>query len=92
MDTILSLVQAEKNGQIESKMIKARQMEEIREARRVEAEKKESERKAKFDDVKDSLRRRRKRQGGDAEEGGDVKAYASAGSKSAKNKKRVSFA
>lgn len=92
MDTILSLVQAEKNGQIESKMIKARQMEEIREARRAEAEKKESEKKAKFDDVKDSLRRRRKRKGGDDEDGGDVKSYASAGSKPAKNKKSVSFA
>ena len=31
------LVQAEKEGQIESKMMRARQMEEIREARRVEA-------------------------------------------------------
>ncbi len=38
MNTILAIVQAEKEGQIESKMIKARQMEEIREARRVEAE------------------------------------------------------
>ena len=43
MSTILAMVQADKEGEIESKMIKARQMEEIREARRVEAEKKEEE-------------------------------------------------
>ena len=53
MTTILALVQAEKDGQIESKMIKARQMEEIREARRAEAEKKEAERKAKLDETKE---------------------------------------
>ncbi len=91
MDTILSIVQAEKNGQIESKMIKARQMEEIREARKAEAEKKEQERQAKFDDVKDSLRRRRKRKGEDEDED-NVKSYASAGSKAGKPRKRVSFA
>ena len=38
MTTILAIVTAEKDGQIESKMIKARQMEEIREARKAEAE------------------------------------------------------
>lgn len=36
--TILAIVNAEKEGQIESKMIKARQMEAIREAKRKEAE------------------------------------------------------
>lgn len=36
--TILAMVNAEKEGQIESKMMKARQMEEIREARKKEAE------------------------------------------------------
>ncbi|KAH7058941.1 60S ribosomal subunit assembly/export protein loc1 [Macrophomina phaseolina] len=38
MMTILAMVNAEKEGQIESKMMKARQMEEIREARKKEAE------------------------------------------------------
>jgi len=38
MMTILAMVNADKEGQIESKMMKARQMEEIREARRKEAE------------------------------------------------------
>lgn len=93
MNTILSMVQAEKNGQIESKMIKARQMEEIREARKVEAEKKEDERKSKIEETKDSLRKKRKRKSaGDAEE--SLKDFSSAGTKATKpkSKKRVSFA
>jgi len=98
MATILALVQAEKEGQIESKMIKARQMEEIREARRVEAEKKEQERKAKLDETKESLRKKRKRprsiQGGDSDNhDDDIKEMAAEGTKAAKpRKKRVSFA
>ena len=91
MSTILSIVQAEKEGQIESKMIKARQMEEIREARRAEAEKKEAERQEKFDKTKESLRRKRKRTTGD--DNGDVKAFSAMGSKAAKpRKKKVAFA
>ncbi|KAL6856464.1 hypothetical protein J3F83DRAFT_752645 [Trichoderma novae-zelandiae] len=92
MTTILSLVQAEKEGHIESKMIKARQMEEIREARKVEAEKKSAERKAKLEDTKESLRKKRKRRNDD--DGGDnLKKISQTGSKAAKgSKKRVSFA
>jgi 60S ribosomal subunit assembly/export protein LOC1 len=98
MTTILALVQAEKEGQIESKMMRARQMEEIREARRVEAEKKEAERKAKLEDTKESLRRKRRRNKGDkskerGEEEESIKAVAATGTKAAKpGKKRVSFA
>ena len=94
INTILAIVQAEKEGQIESKMMKARQMEEIREARRVEAEKKEAERKAKFDETKDSLRKKRKRPRQEESDGVDsVKHLTSAGSKATKSKKkRVSFA
>jgi 60S ribosomal subunit assembly/export protein LOC1 len=99
MTTILALVQAEKEGQIESKMMRARQMEEIREARRAEADKKEAERKARLEDTKDVLRRKRKRnaagKGGNAEEeaGESVKSFAATGTKAAKpKKKRVSFA
>lgn len=92
MNTILAIVQAEKEGQIESKIIKARQMEEIREARRVEAEKKEAERKAKLDETKDSLRRKRKRPQ-PAEESNSVKDVTSTGTKATKaKKKKVSFA
>lgn len=61
MNTILAMVQAEKEGQIESKMIKARHMEAIREARKAEAEKKEAERQAYLEETKDSLRKKRKR-------------------------------
>jgi 60S ribosomal subunit assembly/export protein LOC1 len=46
--TILAMVQAEKEGNIESKMIRARQMEEIREARKAEADKREAGRKEKL--------------------------------------------
>ena len=46
--TILAMVHAEKEGQIESKMMKARQMEEIREARRKEAEARQEQKKSKL--------------------------------------------
>ncbi len=46
--TILAMVNAEKEGQIESKMMKARQMEEIREARRKEAEARQEQKKSKL--------------------------------------------
>ncbi|CAF9916848.1 MAG: hypothetical protein GOMPHAMPRED_001121 [Gomphillus americanus] len=59
MMTILALVNAEKEGQIESKMVRARQMEEIREARRKEQEKREMARKEKLEEVKDGLRKKR---------------------------------
>jgi 60S ribosomal subunit assembly/export protein LOC1 len=42
------MVQAEKEGNIESKMIRARQMEVIREARKAEADKREAGRKEKL--------------------------------------------
>ncbi|KAI0381796.1 hypothetical protein F5Y04DRAFT_254362 [Hypomontagnella monticulosa] len=96
MSTILAMVQADKEGEIESKMIKARQMEEIREARRVEAEKKEEEKKAKLDETKESLRRKRKRAKQSNDDDVDVdgiKDITSASTKAAKpKKKRVSFA
>lgn len=55
MMTILAMVNAEKEGQIEGKVQKERQMEEIREARRKEAEKKEAKRKDKFEKVKQDI-------------------------------------
>ncbi|EFX05703.1 60S ribosomal subunit assembly export protein loc-1 [Grosmannia clavigera kw1407] len=94
MTTILAMVQAEKDGQIESKIMKARQMEEIRQARLVEAEKKESERKSKLEDTKASLRKKRKRnvKGADGDDT-SVNTMASEGTKATKaKKKRVSFA
>ncbi|KIH90830.1 60S ribosomal subunit assembly/export protein LOC1 [Sporothrix brasiliensis 5110] len=95
MTTILAMVQAEKDGQIESKIMKSRQMEEIRQARLAEAEKKESDRQAKLDEKKQSLRKKRKRPGKEGSGGDDesVGHLASAGTKAGKpKKKRVSFA
>ncbi|KAK2072555.1 hypothetical protein P8C59_006902 [Phyllachora maydis] len=93
MGTILALVQAEKEGQIESKMMKARQLEELREARKAEAEKKEAERQAKLDDTKNSLRKKRKRNHMEESDKGEVKAIATAGSKAVvSKKKKVAFA
>lgn len=99
MNTIMSMVQAEKEGQIESKMIKARQMEEIREARRVEAEKKESEKNSRLENVKESLRKKRNRKDAEKEKDDDsnIKDMTSAGTKAGgaagkKKKKSVSFA
>lgn len=92
MSTILAIVQAEKEGQIESKMIKARQMEEIREARRVEADKKEEERQSRLNETKDSLRKKRKRNNktsGDDKDG--ISDAVSAGT-NVKSRKRVAFA
>lgn len=59
MRTILAIVSADREGQIESKMQKARQMEEIRESRRVEMEDKEASKKKKLEDVKNGLRKKR---------------------------------
>ena len=56
--TIFAIVNANKEGQIESKMMKSRQMEEIREARRREAEARQEQRKSKlvwsvYEDLRD---------------------------------------
>jgi len=96
MLTILAMVNADKEGQIESKMMKARQMEEIREARKAEAEKRQEMRKSKLDEKKEGLRRKRKRKRptskGD-EEKEDVKNEAVSGTRPLKLKKKsVSFA
>ncbi|KAL6719634.1 60S ribosomal subunit assembly/export protein [Lecanora helva] len=61
MMTIFAIVNANKEGQIESKMMKSRQMEEIREARRKEAEARQEQKKSKLEETKDSMRKRRKR-------------------------------
>lgn len=93
MNTILSIVQAEKDGQIESKMIKARQLEQIREARRIEAEKKYEERQTKLEETKEGLRKKRKRpQTGREETDAVVKEASVTGSKAKKPKKKVAFA
>jgi 60S ribosomal subunit assembly/export protein LOC1 len=89
------MVNADKEGQIESKMMKARQMEEIREARKAEAEKRMAVRKEKLDEAKESIRKKRKRAAGagGGDEGESVRGEAAAGTRPLKLKrKRVSFA
>jgi len=92
--TILAIVNANKEGQIESKMMKSRHMEEIREARKSEAEKRTAERKGKFEATKDSMRKKRKRGADDAGErdvpGKDGLRRSKDGLRA--GKKRVSFA
>ncbi len=92
MMTILAMVNADKDGQIESKMMKARQMEEIREARKAEADKRQEMRKAKLDETKEGMRKKRKRPSG--EEKDNISSEAAAGTKplKLKKKKSVSFA
>lgn len=89
MNTILALVMAEKEGNIESKMMRARQLEEVREARRIEAEKRAESKKAGFEDRKQSLKEKsKKRRNTDSEIG----AVEEAPEKSTKKpRKRVSF-
>lgn len=93
MNMILAMVMAEKEGNIESKMMRARQMEEVREARRIEAEKRTQSKKESLEDRKqnikdDSKKRRRsdselKKPKEETQDGG--------ASKKAKLRKRVSF-
>jgi 60S ribosomal subunit assembly/export protein LOC1 len=90
--TILAMVNADKEGQIESKMMKARQMEEIREARKAEAEKRQEMRKSKLDDAKEAIRKKRKRGGEDKDkEINSITKEAAIEIKPFKVKKSVSF-
>ncbi|KAI9813020.1 MAG: 60S ribosomal subunit assembly/export protein [Thelocarpon impressellum] len=91
MMTILAMVNADKEGQIESKMMKARQMEEIREARRAEAEARQADKKSKFEDTKDSMRKKRKRKT-DEPDAAASSPRTAATKNLRSSKKRVSFA
>ncbi|KAL9012609.1 MAG: hypothetical protein Q9173_002626 [Seirophora scorigena] len=82
-----TIVNASKEGQIESKMIKSRQLEEIREARRKEAEARQQQRNSKLEETKDALRQKKKRK---SESSLPVETSRSRDRSS--GKKRVSFA
>ncbi|KAA8643240.1 hypothetical protein EYZ11_008613 [Aspergillus tanneri] len=88
MATILAMVNAEKEGQIESKLMKARQLEEIREAKRKEAEARQAQKKSKLEDAKQSIRQKRKHRGDNDH---DTRT-AEPASKSKGKRKSVSFA
>ncbi|KAH8821554.1 60S ribosomal subunit assembly/export protein loc1 [Xylogone sp. PMI_703] len=94
MMTLLAMVNADKQSQIESKMMKARQMEELREARKAEAEKRQELRKKKLEETKEGIRKKRKRSShGGEEERENVRSEAATGTKAAKSKRKsVSFA
>jgi 60S ribosomal subunit assembly/export protein LOC1 len=90
MMTILAMVNAEKEGQIESKIMKARQMEEIREARRKEAEARQEIKNEKLEQTKKSFKKKRHTKSAsieNLEHTNGKKEHAAA----MKSKKRVSF-
>lgn len=93
MMTILAIVSAEKEGQIESKVAKERQMEEIREARRKEAEKKEEKRKSKLEKVKQDIKDDKKDRKRKSETEKEVSSKDKPDGKSSRPKRKsVSFA
>ncbi|KAF1363785.1 hypothetical protein EJ07DRAFT_151882 [Lizonia empirigonia] len=94
MMAIMSVVNAQKEGHIESKIMRARQLEEIREAKRKEAEGRLEDKKADFEERKQSLKKKRKRNSepartDDAESESPKKSSKKDGK--FKPKKRVSF-
>jgi 60S ribosomal subunit assembly/export protein LOC1 len=97
MMAIMSVVNAEKEGRLESKIMRARQLEEIREAKRVEAEGRKSEKDKAFEERKDSLRGKGKRRKSEptknTDDDGEEKSVKKGKDKDGKFKqrKRVSF-
>ncbi|EEH41259.2 hypothetical protein PAAG_03545 [Paracoccidioides lutzii Pb01] len=99
MMTLLAMVNAEKEGQIESKMMKARQLEEIREARRKEAEARQA---AKKEKLAHSLRKKKRhntdgnredrKDGKKSSSLGDAERSGSSITGAKANRKRVAFA
>jgi len=89
MNAIMAMVMAEKEGNIESKMMRARQLEEVREARKLEMEKRAEGKKAGLEerkqDIKDKGRKRRHTDGETVAESVKEKSV------SKKPRKRVSF-
>jgi 60S ribosomal subunit assembly/export protein LOC1 len=90
MKAILAMVMAEKEGDVESKMMRARQLEEVREARKAEMERRADSKKAGLEGRKEEIRQSKnskRRRGDTSETKDDVEPAAVA----RKPKKRVSF-
>lgn len=98
MLAILGMVHAEKEGEREGKIMKARQLEEIREAKRVENERRTEKKRERLEEVKDEVRKKRGRKavrgekdGRDGKDGVKGDGGEQAGEKRSFKKKRVSF-
>ncbi|CAK3975700.1 Hypothetical predicted protein [Lecanosticta acicola] len=90
MNAIMAMVMAEKEGNLESKMMRARQMEEVRDARRLEAEKKAQSKKQLLENRKDELKKGSKKRPRSESEVAASQDDPKSDIKKAK-KKRVSF-
>lgn len=91
MMTIMAMVNAKQEGQIESQIMRMRQMEEIREAKRLEAERREEEKRERLETVKKGLKKRGKIGG----RGDEWQSQAHVGTRNdgkKAGKKNVSFA
>lgn len=91
MMAIMSVVNAEKEGHLESKIAKARQLEEIREAKRKEAEARKEDKEARFEERKQDLKKKKRKRHSEpsakSDEGDKIKEK----DRKFKQKKRVSF-
>nr|POF17654.1 60s ribosomal subunit assembly/export protein loc1 [Quercus suber] len=95
MNAILAMVMADKEGNIESKMMRARQLEEVREARKAEMEKRAESKKAGLEDrkrdIKDSKKKRQSGEGSAAGVTTEQDANRKKEGGKFKPRKRVSF-
>jgi 60S ribosomal subunit assembly/export protein LOC1 len=92
MQTIMSIVNAEKDGIIESKMIKMRRLEEIREARQKEQEKRDAQKRNVLEGKMEEVKGKRKRKGATSDKRQNGPVDAGTDLKSKKKKKSVAFA
>ena len=93
MNAILAMVMAEKEGNIESKMMRARQMEEIREAKRLEAEKRVEGKRQGLEARKQEIKTGKKRYSGpqDDSTATSQESRRNSGSRSNERTRRVRF-
>jgi 60S ribosomal subunit assembly/export protein LOC1 len=92
MNAIMALVMAEKEGNIESKMMRARQMEEVREARRLEMEKRAEGKREGLEERKQNIKNDSKKRRRSESEVAAPKERSENEERSSKSKrKRVSF-
>lgn len=93
MQTIMSIVNSEKDGVIESKMIKMRRLEEIREARMREQEKRDGQKREKLEDKMEEVKGKRRSKGSAGVERANGSINGSVPTKEGKKKKKsVAFA